>query len=87
MDTSWTPSSVWYTTTHPKSTPASNVEGLLIALPHSILPVPLVSPPFLAPQCLDHRQIVALDSNLIMSDLNLLFPFPPSLPVDIFPIC
>lgn len=83
MDTSWTPSSVCYSTTRPRNTLAST---LLIALFHSTLPVLLVSPPSFTPQCFDHSQIVALDSSRTL-DVDLLFPFPPSLPIDILPIC
>lgn len=83
MDTSWTPSSVCYSTTHPRNTLAST---LLIALSHSTLPVLLVSPPSFTPQCFDHSQTVALDSSRTL-DVDLLFPSPPSLPIDILPIC
>jgi len=83
MDISWTPSSVCYSTTHPRSTLASS---LLIALPHSTLPILLVSPPSITPQCFDHSQIVALDSSLT-PDVDLLFLFPPSLLTDILLIC
>lgn len=61
MGTSWTPSRICYSTTHPWNILASS---LLIALPHSTVPLLLVSPPSLTPQCFDQSKTIVLDSSL-----------------------